>query len=77
MTAAQIKAARKLLGWTQQDLAERAHIDRRTVANIEMGKHTPFRSTQSSIRRAFEAAGLEFVEGRPAVRTDKDTLCDA
>jgi len=69
MTAAQIKAARVLLGWTKRDLAERAHINRRTVANIETGKHRPFQSTLLAIRRAFEAAGLEFIEGRPVVRT--------
>jgi transcriptional regulator with XRE-family HTH domain len=72
MTAAQIKAARVLLGWTKRDLAERAHINRRTVANIETGKHLPFPSTVLSIRRAFEAAGLEFTEGKAAVRTAKD-----
>jgi DNA-binding XRE family transcriptional regulator len=57
MTAAQIKAAHVLLGWTKRDLAERAHINRRTVANIEMGKHLPFLSTLLSIRRAFEQRG--------------------
>ena len=77
MTAAQIKAARKLLGWTKQDLAERAHIDRRTVANVEMGKHLPFPSTLSSIRKAFEAAGLEFVEGRPAMRVAKEKFSES
>jgi len=73
MTPAQIKAARLLLGWTKSDLAARARINRRTVANIEMGKHRPFARTVLSIRRAFEAAGLELIEGRPAVRAAKGT----
>jgi hypothetical protein len=41
MKGAQVKAARELLGWTQADLAERARINRRTVANIESGTPAP------------------------------------
>jgi transcriptional regulator with XRE-family HTH domain len=62
MKGAHIRAARTLLGWTKKDLAERARIDRRTVANIEAGKHVPNPNTLLSIRRAFEVAGLEFGE---------------
>jgi|SoiMethySBSTD1v2_1073268.scaffolds.fasta_scaffold603039_2 DNA-binding XRE family transcriptional regulator len=40
-----------MLGWTQNDLAERARINRRTVVNIESGKHTPTPSTLLSIQR--------------------------
>jgi DNA-binding XRE family transcriptional regulator len=40
-----------MLGWTQNDLAERARINRRTVVNIESGKHTPTPSTLLSIHR--------------------------
>ena len=55
-----------MLGWTQNDLAERAGINRRTVVNIESGKHTPSPSTLLSIQRAFKTAGLEFViKGTP------------
>jgi transcriptional regulator with XRE-family HTH domain len=35
MKGAQIRAARVLLKWSQSDLAERALINRRTVANLE------------------------------------------
>jgi transcriptional regulator with XRE-family HTH domain len=56
----EIKVTRTLLGWTKKDLAERARIDRRTVSNIEAGKHAPNPSTLQSIRRAFEAAGIDF-----------------
>src|SRR5215831_2154464 len=35
MTGAQIRAARTLLKWTQTELAERARIHRRTIANLE------------------------------------------
>jgi len=50
-----------MLGWTLNDLAERARINRRTVVNIESGKHTPTPSTLLSIQRAFKTAGVEFV----------------
>ena len=50
-------------------MAERALINRRTVVNIESGKHIPNSSTLQSIRRAFEAAGVEFAEtGTPLLK---------
>jgi DNA-binding XRE family transcriptional regulator len=63
MKVSQIKAGRMLLRWTQHELAVRARINRRTVANIETGKHTPNLSTVLAIQRAFEAGGLRFVDG--------------
>jgi transcriptional regulator with XRE-family HTH domain len=71
MKGAQVKAARELLRWTQADLAERARINRRTVANIESGKHMANQPTLAFITRAFEAAGLEFIDGRFVLRTEK------
>jgi transcriptional regulator with XRE-family HTH domain len=68
MRREQITAARKLLRWTKIDLAERARINRRTVANIEAGMHDPTPRTLSAIRKAFEAAGLRF--------NDDDSLVD-
>jgi len=60
MTAAQIRAARTLLKWTKSELAERARIHRRTVANLEIEKHVGNPHTLASLRRAFEAAGITF-----------------
>ena len=71
MNGTQIKATRTLLGWTKKDLAERARIDRRTVSNIETGKHVSNPNTLLSIQRAFEMAGLKFVEGWPMLRSEK------
>jgi transcriptional regulator with XRE-family HTH domain len=68
MRGEEIRAARTLLGWTKTDLAERARINRRTVANIEAGKHAPSQSVLLSIQRAFAAAGIEFVDGGPTLR---------
>lgn len=53
MEGSQIKAARQRLGWTQVELAKRAGINRRTVANVETGRHTPHPNTLKCIKRAF------------------------
>ena len=68
MRITEIRIARALLRGTQRHLAERARINRRTVVNIESGKHIPNSSTLQSIRRAFEAAGIEFAETGTPVR---------
>jgi|SoiMethySBSTD1v2_1073268.scaffolds.fasta_scaffold1351630_1 DNA-binding XRE family transcriptional regulator len=69
MRGREIRMARALLRWTQRDLADKARINRRTVVNIESGKHIPNHSTLQSIRRAFEAAGIEFAEtGTPVLK---------
>ena len=52
-----------MLRWTQNELAVRARINRRTVANIETGKHAPAPNTVLAIKRAFEAGGLTFIDG--------------
>jgi transcriptional regulator with XRE-family HTH domain len=56
MNGSYIKAARERLGWTQVELARRARINRRTVANIEAGRHAPHPNTLQCIKRAFEGA---------------------
>jgi transcriptional regulator with XRE-family HTH domain len=62
MKGSNLKAARERLGWTQVELARRARINRRTVANIETGRHMPHPNTLKSIQRALEAAEREFVD---------------
>jgi transcriptional regulator with XRE-family HTH domain len=66
MKGSDIKAARERLGWTQVELARRARINRRTVANIESGRHAPHPNTLKSIKRAFETAERHFI---PASKT--------
>jgi len=39
VTPPQIRAARGLLNWTVQELAEKAGLDRNAVAQIESGKY--------------------------------------
>ena len=74
ITREQCRAARGLLGWGQADLAEAALIGIVTVRQFETGAHEPRRLTLHAIRRAFEAAGVEFLDengGGPGVRLRK------
>jgi transcriptional regulator with XRE-family HTH domain len=74
ITSAQCRAARALLEWNQQELAGRAHVGIVTVHQFESGVSQPRRATLDVIRRAFEAAGVEFIDengGGPGVRLRK------
>ena len=62
ITGAQCRAARGLLAWTQQDLATEAGIGIVTVHQLETGVSEPRRATVEVIRRAFESAGVEFID---------------
>ena len=76
VTAAQCRAARGLLDWSQQDLAARAGVGIVTVRQLEGGVNEPRRATLEVVRRAFESAGVEFIEengGGPGVRLRKPT----
>ena len=71
ITSAQCRAARGLLDWTQQELADRAGIGIVTVRQVEAGLSKPRRATLEVIKRAMEAAGVEFIDGNgggPGVR---------
>ena len=69
MTPPQIRAARGLLNWTVQELAEKAGLDRNTVAQIESGKYAIDAELMAAICRVLETAGIEFTNGRgPGVR---------
>jgi transcriptional regulator with XRE-family HTH domain len=71
-TPEQCRAARGLLGWSQQQLADRARVGLVTVHQLEAGISQPRRSTLEVIQRAFEEAGVEFTDGeQPGVRFSK------
>lgn len=61
ISAAQCRAARAMLDWSQKDLSENAQIARPTVADFERNVRTPIRNNLISIVSAFEAAGLSFI----------------
>jgi transcriptional regulator with XRE-family HTH domain len=72
----QIKAARALLSWSQEQLAQAADISIPTIKRLEsndgpLGGRT---ETAKKIRAALEAAGIEFIDengGGPGVRLRK------
>jgi transcriptional regulator with XRE-family HTH domain len=66
---AQCRAARALLAWSQEDLVRHSKITKKTIADFERGATTPRRHTLDQILAAFEAAGIEFLNGnQPGVR---------
>lgn len=68
MSPEQVRAARAWLGWSQQALAERAHVGLSTIKDFEGGNRTPIANNLSAIQQALEAAGVEFVDdakGKP------------
>ena len=54
--------ARAALGWGVRELARRAHIGSTTVIRFEGGKPAN-PSTLALLERAFEEAGVRFIEG--------------
>ncbi len=71
LTAAQLRAGRALLDWPQQRLAEAAEVGISTVRDFEAGRRNPYPASMSAMRRAMEAAGVEFIPengGGPGVR---------
>ena len=71
MHFAQLRAARALLGWTQEVLGEKAGVHRNTIRQVELGRRVDI-DTINRLRRALESAGVEFTNGkRPGVRMNK------
>lgn len=60
-TIEQIRAARALIGWNQNDLAERSGLSQTGVARIENGTNHPNSSTMEKITTAFDRADIEFI----------------
>ena len=68
-TIEQIRAARALLNWNQEDLANAAGLSQTGIARIENGSNNPTSTTLDKITAAFDGAGVEFIDG--GVRTFK------
>ena len=66
-------AARALLGWTQQELADKALVSRNTVSRIESAKGDVLTGTLDTMLRILAKAGIQFVseEGYEGVRLRK------
>jgi len=62
ITGAQIKAARKLLGWPRDRLGPRAGLSVTLLGKIEDGLRTPTNEQRLGIQGALEAAGVIFTD---------------
>ncbi|MEN3227702.1 hypothetical protein PUR21_08665 [Methylorubrum rhodesianum] len=59
ITARQSRAARALLGWTQETLADEARVSLTALKRLESENgFEVYESTRDQVRRAFEAAGI-------------------
>ncbi len=61
VTARQIRAARALLGWSQQTLADEAIVALNAVTRLERGEVDPRVSTMNAVEKAIRKAGIEFI----------------
>jgi transcriptional regulator with XRE-family HTH domain len=69
MTPDQSRAARGLLDWSQAELAARSNLSESTIRDFEKGRRVPSINNLAAVRRALEAAGVEFIDGdQPGVR---------
>ena len=62
LTPEQCRAARGLLDWTQEHLAEVAGVSRSTVRDFEKERHHLNRSSEQLIVEAFAKAGVVLIE---------------
>lgn len=61
ITPAQIRAARALLDWTRETLAQESGVGLRSLVRIEAGEVTPQARSLHSIQEALERAGVQFL----------------
>jgi transcriptional regulator with XRE-family HTH domain len=61
IAAAQCRAARALLEWTEAQLADAAHVDVEIVRHLEARFRRPSIDEQRQIRKALEDGGVVFI----------------
>jgi transcriptional regulator with XRE-family HTH domain len=62
LLAAQVRAARGLLGWTQGYLAEGINVTRATIIDLESCKREPHEATLFVLMSELSAAGINFTD---------------
>ena len=64
LSSAQIRAARALVRWSAQDLARESALGVNTIRRAEVADEgiSLTAANNLAIRRAFEAAGVEFID---------------
>ena len=73
LTVSQIRAARAMLRWTAQDLADAAGVGVTTIRRLDVMDGVPIVNIKTllALKAALESAGVEFVgtpDDRPGVR---------
>jgi transcriptional regulator with XRE-family HTH domain len=74
ITAAQCRAARALIEWTQPQLAEAARLGLSTVVDFERSRRAVSDDAKRAIGEALQAAGVLFIQENgegPGVRLRK------
>jgi len=63
ISAKQMRAARALLGWSQQEMADKALVSRSSIARLEAEdlRFDHNAGTAELVRRALEDAGISFL----------------
>jgi transcriptional regulator with XRE-family HTH domain len=59
--AAQVRAARGWLNWSQDDLAARSGVSLKSIARYEAERSVPYDKTLAKLRTTFEQAGVTFL----------------
>lgn len=57
----QMRAARGLLGWSRNELGQKAGTSAETIKNIEHGVYLPKKETLAAIVETFLRSGIQFV----------------
>jgi hypothetical protein len=76
ISSAQLRAARALLRWSAQELANASKVGVATIRRVEVmeGEIPVTSANEAALRNALEAAGIEFIDengGGPGVRLRK------
>jgi transcriptional regulator with XRE-family HTH domain len=61
LTPAQSRAARGLIEWSQEQLAQASHLGLSTIRDFEKGRRIPTHNNLSAVKQALEAAGVQFI----------------
>ncbi len=65
LTPSQVRAARGLLGWSRQRLANESGVPYGTLSDFESGRRRMFSTSLAKLARAFDKAGVElFYDGQ-------------
>ncbi|MCP1215096.1 helix-turn-helix domain-containing protein [Acetobacter orientalis] len=61
VSASQVRAARALLGISQDELAAKSGVPKRTLVRFELGEGVPRQSTVEALAHTLERAGIAFI----------------